>query len=274
MMRLLRIVVALIFIAVTVFFSRYYYFDVIGRDDTYPEIKLETDEIEVEPGVSEKELLSGVTAYDGKDGDLTDKVIVESISKFIEPGVCKISYAVCDSDNHVASVTGRIVYKDYVPPKFSLTRPLLFALGERINLSDIVSAEDVIDGDLKNSIIVTSADYKSGQQGVFHAEMKVSNSKGDIVRLRVPMLVEEKSSDSPIIVLSENIIYIHEGAEPDYKSFILSATDAEGAQVDISKAVIKSEVKISEEGAYAVHCYVTDSKGRQGHTVLTVVVES
>ena len=57
------------------------------------------------------------------------EVIVESVSRFTDKGVCKVTYAVCDSDNHIAKATRKIIYTDYVSPTFfSYGQPLLFTL--------------------------------------------------------------------------------------------------------------------------------------------------
>ena len=167
MIRFVRILVAVAFTVVSVIFVKYYIGMVKSKDETYPVITVEGDLIEVKTDGDRESLLKGVTAYDEKDGDLTDRVIVESISRFFDKGVCKITYAVCDSDQHVANATRKIKYKDYTSPRFTLSKPLIFGLGERVNLSEIVGAEDCLDGNISGSVIVTSSDYKSGQIGVF-----------------------------------------------------------------------------------------------------------
>ncbi|MFQ7768823.1 MAG: hypothetical protein ACLRIL_11475 [Fusicatenibacter saccharivorans] len=55
------------------------------------------------------ELLSGVTAYDAKDGDVTDSLAVEHISNFIEKGRRKISIVAFDSDNNVTHAEREMV---------------------------------------------------------------------------------------------------------------------------------------------------------------------
>lgn len=47
---------------------------------------MDNSEISVSIHADEVELLSGVTAYDAKDGDVTDSLAVEHISNFIEKG--------------------------------------------------------------------------------------------------------------------------------------------------------------------------------------------
>lgn len=272
MIRILRIAVVLLFLLVSALFAKIYYEDVLQKDNTVPKITVEDELIEVKPGASSQELLTGLTAYDEKDGDITDKIIVESISKFYEPGVCKITYAVYDNDNHVASASRKIKYIGYESPRFSLEAPLVFRLGDRINLSDMIKSTDMIEGDISKNVIVTSNDYSSGKAGIFHAELKVTNGKGDIVYLTLPMIVEEVERDAPQITLKKNLVYLEQGKKFNPLSNVESVIDINEEELDISSVTFKSDVKSKKPGIYSVNYYVTDSAGRRGHTMISVIV--
>lgn len=272
MIRILRITVVILFLAVSAVFGKVYYEDVFCKDKTLPKITIDKDVIKVKTNAKEKDLLKGVSAFDEKDGDITDKVIVESISKFYEPGVCKVKYAVCDSDSHVATASRKIQYIGYTSPKFSLNRSLLFRLGERINLSSIVEATDVIEGDITKNVIVVSSDYKSGQVGTFHVEMKTSNEKGDIVTLTVPMIVEEIDVSAPNITLKQNLLYKKAGKSINPEDYIESIENEIGETISGATVTIESNVNYKKPGVYTVRYYVTDSKGRVGQAMMNVVL--
>ena len=53
------------------------------QDKTYPVITIDEQIIDVSINVTDEGLLKGVTAYDKKDGDITSKIYIESISKFV-----------------------------------------------------------------------------------------------------------------------------------------------------------------------------------------------
>ena len=57
------------------------------QDKTYPVITIDEQIIDVSINVTDEGLLKGVTAYDKKDGDITSKIYIESISKFVEHGI-------------------------------------------------------------------------------------------------------------------------------------------------------------------------------------------
>ena len=89
-----------------------------SQDKTYPVISIDEEIIDVSIKVTDEELLKGVTARDAKDGDITSKIIIESVSDFIEHGVSIVTYSVCDNDNHATSATRKIRYTDYTEPVF------------------------------------------------------------------------------------------------------------------------------------------------------------
>ncbi|MBQ6118686.1 MAG: hypothetical protein IJK98_05605 [Clostridia bacterium] len=272
MMRLLRIVITVLFVAAAVLFARDWYHSEIKADKTLPVITIEGDMLEVDFNATDEDLLMGVTAYDEKDGDLTGRVIVESISKFTEIGVCKVYYAVCDNDNHVASASRKITYRGYTSPQFTLNRALCFSQLEAINTADIIGATDVLDGDISSSIILTSSDYEYGVVGKYSVKAEVSNSKGDQISLTFPMIVEDRNINAPNIELSRYLMYVPLGTPIDPAAYFVSARDS--YEIDVSGTLyMENNYQQNQEGIYSFHYYATDSLGRVGHSILLVVVE-
>ncbi len=270
-MRYLRIITVVLFIITSAVFGMYYVNEKLTEDDTIPKITIEGELIEVSLKATDEELLKGVTAYDEKDKDISDRVIVESVSRFVDEGICKVTYAVCDSNNNVSKATRKIKYKDYISPRISMNRGLCFSIYEDINLVKILNAYDCIDGDITRSIIVTSDDYAKSVAGVFELDISVSNSKGDTSIVTVPLVVEDRSVSSPEIELTDYIIYVDKGAEIDFSKFLVSAKDSK--KNDITNDVrIETIADLTQEGTHDVHYYVTDEQGAQGHTILNVIV--
>lgn len=274
MMRIVKLVVTLLFVAACAMFAYVFYNDYISVDKTYPTITVESGTLKVkaQKGISDEKLLEGVTAYDMKDGDISDKVIIESISKFTEKGVCNITYAVCDSDKHVTTATRRIKYTGYKSPQFFMNESLCFPVNKFVNITGIIGAKDDIDGDITKNVIITSENFESGIAGTFTLNAKVTNSKGDTTTLEFPLIVEERSASAPVIELSKYMIYVRDGKKPDFQKYVKGVTDSTGEEINIP-VTIQTEFDPKEEGVYLVHYYATDNMERQGHTVLTVVVE-
>lgn len=271
-MRLFRIAVSVLFCVVFAVFSYMYIRDHYLADKSFPVITVDGDMLEVSVDADKAKLLEGVTASDAKDGDLTDKVIVESISKFSEKGVCKVTYSVCDSDNFVGSATRKIRYKGYESPKIGLSAPMCFPLGTNVDLREALCATDVIDGDISRNIIYSSSDYETGKVGRFTVDVIVTNSKGDTVQTRLPLIIEERSSNTDTIKLKDYLIYINKGQKVNYSKYVSDVVTSNGERSE-AEVLIDSEVNPNKPGIYLVHYYTDEVEFRRAHSILTVVVE-
>ncbi len=270
-MKVFRIVVVIVFAFISIASAAVFIREKLTTDKTIPQITVEEEMIEVSLKATDEELLKGVTAYDEKDKDLTDKIIIESISRFTEKGVCKVIYAVCDSNNNVAKATRMIKYKGYESPKFKVIGNLCFSLYEHIDISEIIEATDSLGGNITDKIVVTSDDYSTSVAGAFSLNVSVTNSKGDASTIKLPLIVEDVPLSAPKIELKEYLVYTQKGKTVDFKSYIVDALDFQEASLK-EQVTIESKVDFNKPGTYNVHYYVTDSLGTRGHSVLTVIV--
>ncbi len=270
-MKVIKIIVAAAFVIITIATAVVFTGEKIKTDRTLPLIKIDGETMEVNLDATDKDLLKGVTAYDEKDGDLTDKIIVESISRFTEKGVCKVSYAVCDNDNNVAKATRKIKYKGYESPKFKVKENLCFSLYERIDISDIISASDCLEGSITSGIIITSSSYSATEAGAYSINVTVTNKKGDNSTIQLPLIVEDRPISAPKIELKEYLVYTDKGKAVDFNSYIVDALDSNENSLK-DKILVESDADFNKEGTYHVHYYVTDENDVRGHSVLTVIV--
>lgn len=270
-MKLMRIIISILFVITAVAALIVFIGEKASVDKTIPQIKVEGEMIEVSLSAPNEELLQGVSAYDEKDGDLTGNLIVESVSGFIEKGVSKVTYAVCDSNNNVAKATRKIRFRDYQSPRFKVKDNLCFSLYEHIDIRKFVEAEDGIDGDLTNSIIITSEKYSSTNAGMYVLDATVTNSKGDTSTIHLPLIVEDRPISVPKIELKEYLVYLRTGETADFGTYIVDALDSQKNSLKGS-VTVESNVDFNKAGTYHVHYYVTDSNNLRGHSVLTVIV--
>lgn len=270
-MKLMRILVAIAFIITAIATSFVFISEKIKTDKTIPVINLEQEQLEVSLKATDEDLLVGVTASDEKDGDLTDSVIIESVSRFVEKGVCKVTYAVCDSDNNVTKAVRKIRYKGYESPKFKVTGNLCFSLYERIDIREIIKASDSLEGNITNAIIVTSSSYSSTEAGSYTIDVSVTNTKGDNSTIQLPLIVEDRPISAPKIELKEYLVYTEKGKSIDFNSYIIDALDSNEESLK-KNIIVEPNVDFSKEGTYHVHYYVTDKNDVRGHSVLTVIV--
>lgn len=289
MIKTLRIAVCVLFVLTTVLFTLSYLRARALSRDRYPEIFFDTDRITVSLAPTEEELLSGVSASDAEDGDLTGRVIVESISHFITPGVSNVTYAVCDSQNHVTTATRRIVYTDYTPPRFTMSDDLVFSVNEQANPFRCIGATDVIDGNISERIKITAENgFQSGTAGVYPITVQVTNSKGDVASLQLSVTIENTSLYAPRITLKNYLMYITVGDTVDLRDNLRAVESVtENAEDDVeteeetaaAMEALRERVRIETDfdrntpGVYQVDYRFTDAFDREAHTVLTIVVE-
>ncbi|MBE5958142.1 MAG: DUF5011 domain-containing protein [Lachnospiraceae bacterium] len=279
-MRLIRILTVLIFIAVSGIFLYNLYEIKINVDDSIPEfsIKNQDDVYRVSVNATEEELKTGVTVYDKKDGDLTSDIVVEEISKFITGHQCKITYAVSDSDNHIARASRIIEFTDYVPPKFTLSQQLCLYMGQNIDTIDIIGAVDCYDnkengGDITKNVKLLSSSVSTKTAGTYTVIAQVTNSLGDTSKLQALVAVREKNNLEPQMEFKENIIYLKKGSNFDPLDNIKSLNDYKGNPLDKKEVKIeKTSVDTKKEGFYYVIYRFKDDEDNEGKAYLTVVV--
>ena len=266
MVKLLQRLTLVLFILVLAAFIAFSIVERLTTDTTMPYITVDSDVIEISVKDKKEALLSGVTAYDGKDGDISDRILIESISKFIEPGVCSVTYAVADSDKHVAKQTRTVRYTDYTPPEFYMKRALVYGVDEALDIRAAVGARDSIDGDISDRVSIVTTDYVKNTIGVFTVSLQVSNSMGDTIYLDVTVHVEGNETMAPQIQLKKSLIYVKKGEEPIFEDYLGDVTvNGVLMKKDEIQLLISTNFDSEETGTYNVHYYITTNEGYEGH---------
>ena len=247
-----------------------------NADSTIPVIEIGKEQIDVSVKDMDEDLLKDVVAKDDKDGDITDKIVVESISKFIdkEKKICKVTYAVSDSDHHVVKASRNIRLTDYRPPRFVLKQSLCFETGSEMSVKDIIGAEDVIDGDISKKVKILSKEISTNISGDNTITAQVTNSLGDTVTLKSVVVIKQENNLSSEITLTKNIEYLKTGDEFNPEEYVKEAKDNQGNRIATREVeVSSSSVKTRKPGCYLVEYRVTDQDDNEGFAYLTVMVE-
>lgn len=244
------------------------------RDREPPTITCDSEILEVSVTAEEKDLLQGVTATDNRDGDITSRVAVEHFSNLLSGNRVKVTYVVFDSADNAATCSRTIQYTDYQSPRFQLSEPLHYFVGDTITLLDRLTAVDVMDGEIQEKIRMTASNLTNTLAGTYHVTLQVTNSLGDTSVLPLTILVDSGSKNTmPQITLSDYLIYLDTGADFDPEDYLQRITDPNASPriVNKSKAEIFSDVDTQNPGAYEV-VYSYTSGIKEAKTILTVVV--
>lgn len=223
--------------------------------------------ISMEDG-GEEALLRDVTAWDEKDGDLTDRILLQGVDKHAGESTAVATYAVVDSDNHVATRTREVQYTDYQPPRFALERELRYAVGSALRIKDRLTAWDRIDGDLSGRIRVVSGSTNTYNEGTYPATFQVTNSLGDTAAITLDIVVRGYEAGEPRIQLSQYLIYLENGADFDPMAYLASVSGGDRADVQ----VLLPEGGLTA-GVNQVRYTCTGENGSEGSATLYVVME-
>lgn len=253
-------------------------------DVTAPEIRIEEGALTLSVGDGEDVLLTGVTARDNVDGDVTDSLIVESVYGISEDGSVTVRYAAFDSAGNVAKAERTVVYGDYESPVITLDGPLVFEYGSAFDVFDYVGASDVFDGDITRRVKATmlSEGVTVSEEGTHEVQFRVTNSVGDSVQLVMPVEVYPDDAYNATLTLSDWLVYIPVGAEFDPSVYptvfktVYGETSLTEGTVEGLELVVEGDVDVNTPGVYAVsYKALRDINGRGyvGYTKLIVVVE-
>ena len=222
-MRILKIAILIIFLLASVVYGVVFMREKLTEDNIPPIITAEQDQITVSVKVSEEELLSGISAADNKDGDVTDSLVVVSQLDFISKGTRKVNYAAFDSHNNVGTYTRTITYTDYRSPRFTANIPFHFVYSNSsstANLFSQVTADDVLDGDLTASIRVVYGETNEAGT-IYPVVLSVTNSAGDTSTVSVNAYREDNATYAiPSPALSQYIVYTKVGRPIDPGSYL------------------------------------------------------
>lgn len=221
-MKKLRIFWAVVVVLVAAAFTAYRIIEIQKEDSSGPVFSCDQTELEVSIQDGDDVLLQGITAQDKKDGDVTSSVLVEKISNFYGDYRRLVTYAAFDSDDHVTEMEREIYYTDYTKPRFALNGSLRFKAGEKINIDQIVTATDCLDGDLSRKVkIQMDGTINNRLTGFYDIVYQVTNSAGDSVSLPIRIEVYQQVANEVEMNLKQYLVY-YDGEDIDYKDYLKS----------------------------------------------------
>ena len=207
--------------------------------------------------------LSGVSANDVENGNLTNRITYESDVKIDQEGTYHVTYMVVDNSNFHASKTITVkVVSNEMPTitaedrevkqfeKFDYMDGVKATAHDGTDLTDDVTYEETVNIDVADTYEVT---YK----------VKDSKGKEASKTIKVTVIPNEK----PVINASDKEIYLNSTFDPLEG---VTASDAEDGPIeDID---YESDVKTDQVGEYKVTYTVEDKNGQKTTKTITVKV--
>ena len=240
------------------------------QDKVAPEITDSVGQLHLQVSADPGALMQGLTATDDRDGDLTDRILVERISRFSQPGQCQVSYVVFDSSNNFCRYQREVVYDDYISPRLQLDQPLMYPMGEAITITDRVRLYDCLDGDISDRVRIISNMVNNYAEGVYPVILEVSNSCGDTSQLN--LWVHYTRTDYNVsIQLHKYVVYHPQGEEFDPYQYIASIADSDLNPLDPTQVQIQGTLDVEKPGIYQLVYSYAEGK-LAGKSAITVVI--
>lgn len=232
-----------------------------------PEITVPEGVLTVNATADEEALLNGVSAQDSRDGDVTESLVVEGVSDMYDGNRATVTFAAFDEAGNVSKARREIRYKNYAGPRLTLSGPLVFHEGKRIDVFDLIGAKDKRDGSLDAQVKATLVAGGSVMEkaGEYQVQFRVTNSLGDTESLVLPVEINTDEIPERTPHLKEYLVYLKKGADFHPMSYL--AGDTRGWPMEII-----TELDTDKTGVYTVD-YQDKNGAYFGRTRMIVVVE-
>lgn len=211
-------------------------------------------------------LLSGVTAYDKEDGNLTSRITYSGDYDIDVPGDYKIVYEVEDNNRFQAS---KEVTLTVTPTMYPVIQAVDVEVSQftKFEPKKIVKATDYRDGDLTDSIEIVN-EVNTNIKGDYTVTYRVMNSLGYETTKTINVKVVENAK--PVINANNQTILIRSNYDPLVD---VTATDKEDGNLTDKIQVVMNDVDISKIGTYKVEYLVIDSVGQETRKEIYVTVQ-
>ena len=278
------ILLAIVLAAAIALFGAYLVLTRNLKDTTPPVISVDEQILEISVKDEQAVLMTGITATDNRDGDVTASLLVESIYGITEEHVTTVTYAAFDRAGNVSKLQRKVRYTDYREPRFELTDSLCFAHNSGFDLLDSVGANDVLEGDIRRRVRATLiSDTRSiNEIGSHVVRLQVTNSLGDTVELDFPVEVYDPEWYTASVELDEYLIYLKQGDAFRPRDY-LKTFSVRGTETDISRGTpedilcdIDNGVNTAVPGVYCVKYTLTKNinlTSFSGQAILVVIVQ-
>ena len=260
--------------------------DRLRTDTKPPVITLEETPLELSALEPRSALLQGVFAKDDSDGDVTASLVVESVRLTDENGTVTVTYAAFDKAGNVSKIQRQVRYTDYTRPRFSLNQALLFTRSNP-NLLDVISAQDMLDGEISHRIRATALEtLNADSNGTYNVLFQVTNSLGDKMELVLPVEIYSPGLFEAQMTLTDYLVYLKAGDTFNARNYLNSFTQGRN-EFSLNRSVpdaldltVSGNVNTGVPGIYVVDYQInyspnpgSNSQVYTAYSKLIVIVE-
>ncbi|EUJ23996.1 putative peptidoglycan linked protein, partial [Listeria grandensis FSL F6-0971] len=193
------------------------------------------------------EPLAGITANDTEDGNLTNKIKVETNTvDMTQAGTYAVSYSVTDSDGNKTTIQRHVYVRTNDKPVIHATDQT-FKAGHTFDPMAGMSASDTEDGDVTGDVTITANDVDATQAGTYHVTYSVKDSDNNVTTKTITVTV--LTNEKPVITASDITQKAHRSLDPLAG---VSAEDLEDGDLTSNIQVVANDVNIDVPGEYHI----------------------
>ncbi|MBC2207156.1 immunoglobulin-like domain-containing protein [Listeria booriae] len=212
---------------------------------------------------------AGITASDTEDGDLTDRIDIDSSNvDMTQAGTYAVEYSVTDSDNNTTKITRHVYVRTNDKPVIHASDQT-FKAGASFDPLAGMSASDTEDGDITANVTVTANDVDANQAGTYHVTYSVTDSDDNTTTKTVTITV--LTNEKPVITAADITQKAHRSVDPMAG---VTASDLEDGDLTANIKIIANDINIDVPGEYHVTYSVLDSDGNETEKTITVTILS
>lgn len=254
-----------------------------GEDRVCPEFRFQTDEYIYVYGYEDGEdrLLENITAYDDRDKDISDRIVIEKITENRENSTIVVYYAVSDSAGNVAKISRVFVADlreqessagalDGVPADTAQTM-------EKVSETEGVLPEQA-DGKEDAGEDMSGRPEEDGGAGDDAPgaadgpeEDGAGEDAGQAEGPAAPGPQQEDRSGYPVLTLRTQEVTIAAGTSPPWTEIIETLRDDKDDYATLYYNLSVSRFNRDQAGDYPVSLYTEDSDGNRSDTVSVLI---
>lgn len=261
-----------------------------GEDRNCPEFRFQTDEYIYTYEGGESKLLENITAYDDRDGDISERIVIEKITENRESSTIVVYYAVSDSAGNVAKIS-RVFVADFREQESSagesaealsgIPEDTALTMEKASETEDVSSeqpeaaetaggADEQADGGAGENTVET-ADDPEGDETEGEETGENAGQAEDQPAAPASEPPREDRSGYPVLTLRTQEVTIAAGTSPPWTEIIETLRDDKDDYATLYYNLSVSRFNRNQAGDYPVSLYTEDSDGNRSDTVTVLV---
>lgn len=267
-------VLNIILIAVCVFFY-------LRLDRTAPKLEFQSSDAVYREVMNREELMAGITAYDDRDGDITERIVIEKIIENREDNTAVIFYAASDKSGNVAKAS-RVFPAVYTDCNDENISDQFMEAGIDAELSESSLSENSVEEQENEEMTETPTSDPSESPSASPTpepeETTEPTEEPEPTPEQTPEPVREvkptANPSAPVLSLKQSEIKVNAGEGPAWVNVIGTLKDDKDNYETLFNNLHVSKYDGNKAGSYQVKVYVEDSDGNRSNEVpVTIVVK-